>query len=57
MWYFCWTLGLGLALTFGVLNAIWFEVTADTKVLKAARGVGDSKAGEGADCRDDGLKD
>ncbi len=57
MWYFCWILGLGLALTFGVLNAIWFEVTADTKVLKAARGVGDSKAGEGADCRDDGLKD
>jgi len=27
MWYFSWILGTGLALTFGVLNAIWFEVT------------------------------
>ena len=26
MWYFNWILGLGLALTFGVLNAIWYEV-------------------------------
>jgi cytochrome bd-I ubiquinol oxidase subunit X len=26
MWYFSWVLGLGLALTFGVLNAIWYEV-------------------------------
>lgn len=26
MWYFSWILGLGLALTFGVLNAIWFEM-------------------------------
>jgi cytochrome bd-I ubiquinol oxidase subunit X len=26
MWYFSWILGLGLALTFGVLNAIWSEV-------------------------------
>lgn len=25
MWYFSWLLGLGLALTFGVLNAIWYE--------------------------------
>ena len=29
MWYFSWVLGLGLALTFGVLNAIWYEVTQD----------------------------
>ncbi len=27
MWYFSWILGLGLALTFGVLNAMWFELT------------------------------
>jgi cyd operon protein YbgT len=27
MWYFTWILGLGLALAFGVLNAIWYEVT------------------------------
>jgi cyd operon protein YbgT len=26
MWYFSWILGLGLALCFGVLNAIWYEV-------------------------------
>ncbi|MFZ1098852.1 MAG: cytochrome bd-I oxidase subunit CydX [Steroidobacteraceae bacterium] len=27
MWYFSWVLGTGLALAFGVLNAIWYEVT------------------------------
>jgi len=26
MWYFAWVLGLGLALTFGVLNAMWYEL-------------------------------
>jgi cytochrome bd-I ubiquinol oxidase subunit X len=26
MWYFTWVLGLGLAVTFGILNAIWYEV-------------------------------
>jgi cytochrome bd-I ubiquinol oxidase subunit X len=26
MWYFSWILGTGLALGFGVLNAIWYEV-------------------------------
>ena len=26
MWYFSWILGTGLALTFGVLNAIWYEI-------------------------------
>jgi cyd operon protein YbgT len=26
MWYFSWILGLGLALVFGVLNAIWYEI-------------------------------
>lgn len=26
MWCFSWVLGLGLALTFGVLNAIWYEM-------------------------------
>jgi cyd operon protein YbgT len=28
MWYFSWILGLGLALTFGVLNAMWYEIRA-----------------------------
>jgi cyd operon protein YbgT len=26
MWYFSWVLGLGLACTFSILNAIWFEI-------------------------------
>ncbi len=26
MWYFSWILGLGLALAFGILNALWFEL-------------------------------
>jgi cyd operon protein YbgT len=26
MWYFSWVLGTGLALAFGVINAIWYEV-------------------------------
>lgn len=26
MWYFSWILGVALALAFGVLNAIWYEV-------------------------------
>jgi cyd operon protein YbgT len=26
MWYFSWILGTGLALAFGVLNAIWYEM-------------------------------
>jgi cyd operon protein YbgT len=25
MWYFAWVLGLGLAMTFGVLNGMWHE--------------------------------
>lgn len=26
MWYFAWILGLGVAATFAVLNAMWFEL-------------------------------
>lgn len=29
MWYFSWALGLGLAATFGILNAMWYELRAD----------------------------
>lgn len=25
MWYFAWILGLGLAASFAILNAMWFE--------------------------------
>jgi len=26
MWYFAWILGLGLALTFAILNGLWHEL-------------------------------
>ena len=29
MWYFSWVLGLGLACTFAILNAMWFEILDD----------------------------
>ncbi len=29
MWYFSWILGTGLALAFGVLNAMWYELAED----------------------------
>lgn len=28
MWYFAWILGLGLAMTVGVLNGMWHEFDA-----------------------------
>lgn len=32
MWYFAWILGLGLACSFGILNAMWYELhTTDQK--------------------------
>lgn len=27
MWYFSWVLGLGLAVSFSILNALWLEVS------------------------------
>jgi cyd operon protein YbgT len=36
MWYFSWILGLGLALTFGVLNAIWYEILEQKRLEKVA---------------------
>lgn len=29
MWYFAWVLGLGLAISVGILNGLWFEAHAD----------------------------
>ena len=34
MWYFTWTLGLGLACAFAILNALWFELDADKGAKK-----------------------
>jgi cyd operon protein YbgT len=37
MWYFSWILGLGLALCFGILNAIWFEVLESQREAQSGR--------------------
>ncbi len=29
MWYFSWILGLGLACSFAILNAMWLELDED----------------------------
>lgn len=31
MWYFAWILGVGLACTFAILNAMWFEMREDAR--------------------------
>lgn len=31
MWYFSWVLGLGLAVLFGILNAMWLEIHLERK--------------------------
>lgn len=32
MWYFAWLLGLPLAATFAVMNAMWLELQRDRKL-------------------------
>jgi cytochrome bd-I ubiquinol oxidase subunit X len=34
MWYFSWILGVGLACSFAILNAMWFELNADATAKK-----------------------
>ncbi len=29
MWYFAWILGVSLACSFGILNAMWYELRED----------------------------
>ncbi|MGB0135263.1 cytochrome bd-I oxidase subunit CydX [Dokdonella sp.] len=36
MWYFSWILGVGLACSFAILNAMWFELNADETAKKKA---------------------
>jgi cyd operon protein YbgT len=43
MWYFSWVLGLGLACSFAVLNAMWLEVRDDDGRLER---LDDSVVGE-----------
>jgi len=39
MWYFSWILGAGLACTFAILNALWFELEADKDASKISEEV------------------
>jgi cyd operon protein YbgT len=34
MWYFSWILGLGLACSFAILNAMWIELHEDAEINK-----------------------
>jgi len=36
MWYFSWILGVGLAASFAILNAMWFEMKTDVSERRAA---------------------
>lgn len=36
MWYFSWILGLGLASSFAIFNAMWFELRNDVLVRAPA---------------------
>lgn len=41
MWYFAWLLGLPLAALFAVLNAMWFELRTDSRIVDEADCDGD----------------
>ena len=34
MWYFSWILGVGLACSFAILNAMWFEMREDQRIAR-----------------------
>jgi cytochrome bd-I ubiquinol oxidase subunit X len=35
MWYFSWVLGIGVALAFGIVNAMWLETRQKDAPAKA----------------------
>ena len=35
MWYFAWILGVGLASTFGILNAMWLELDEESETSES----------------------
>jgi cyd operon protein YbgT len=35
MWYFSWVLGIGLACSFAILNAMWFELNSGAPAVEA----------------------
>jgi cyd operon protein YbgT len=43
MWYFAWLLGLPLAATFAVLNAMWYELVEDAATKRAASPSGSAR--------------
>lgn len=47
MWYFSWILGLGLALMFGVLNAMWYEIREGKPAIDPRAGLEDEPRGDG----------
>jgi cyd operon protein YbgT len=36
MWYFTWILGIGVACTFAILNAMWYELRSDASAREPA---------------------
>lgn len=34
MWYFSWILGIGLACTFAILNAMWLELSVGAEATE-----------------------
>jgi cyd operon protein YbgT len=38
MWYFSWILGVGFAIAFAILNAMWLELHAQSKIDDAELG-------------------
>jgi cyd operon protein YbgT len=50
MWYFSWILGVGLACSFAILNAMWFEMREDRIAVREGR----NKARKPAKLRKDG---
>jgi cyd operon protein YbgT len=49
MWYFSWILGTGLALSFAVLNAIWYEIIerqpSERIIESSGNGIGANEGG------------
>lgn len=35
MWYFSWILGVSLACSFGLLNAMWYELKSSAETVRA----------------------
>jgi cyd operon protein YbgT len=44
MWYFAWILGIGLAVSFAVLNAMWLELSAGHAAVEDPLDDGDDTA-------------